>query len=592
MAAFRHQATARRVARDGGGRAAAPRAADESLMRGAPVAAAMAYPGASPDAESAPAAARLLRSSGARLADAYARIARAVEAYPLERIALGAILVGVLLRLAVPFLMDFRSDGDTYVAMGHAWLQHRAFLMPWGDVTTWAPASPEPSHHYPPAYPFFLGLVFLVFGYGLWQAKWAAVVVSLAALGAAFATTKDLYGKRAALLVTGLLALEPHLLWVTGTGFSENMVLLFFALTMWAILRGLVDERFIVLAGLFAGLAYLSRSSVGYFFFVAGIGGFLWRFYYQRWRLFTNVWYMGAVAVFGSIVLAWAARNVSLFGYAREVIPVPFVGGVAVDMPQWETSSYVKWVQNWAWQHPEDWLYALRKKLPLFLLFFAWWALPFLPETLRGLRRAREEHTSALVLSVFLVWLLAWAISAMFWTYERSWIYWLDNHRYVLIGLLPLGWLVLREARTDRASFRLRYGLLAVGLLAMCAATVLSPVKFTDLRAAEALDPHLMPGDEIAVDGGTIKYAFYAYLSDPSEVTIYGCEMEPPECAREGRSPHFIVSLQASSYDGYVLMGTYSQRFWNGGVMTAWLLAREDVQQERGLFTGAVEARS
>lgn len=524
------------------------------------------------------------RLAAARIRAAYSRLAEGVEAMDLTRFAMAAVFVGVALRLLAPFFMDFRSDGDTYVAMGHAWMTRHEFLLPWGDVTTWGDTPPGYSHHYPPAYPFFLGVVFTLFGFGLVQAKAAAVVVSLAALAAVYFTTRNLYGARIAALMTGLLAVEPHLIWVTGTGFSENMVLLFFTLTMWAILRGLEDERFIVFAGLFAGLAYLSRSSVGYFFVVAGIGGFLWRFAYQRWRLFTNKWYMLAVAVFGAIVLSWAGRNVSLFGWHLETFHLPFVGAFTLEMPQWQTSSYVDYVQRHAFSNRDLWLHALWKKLPLFLAFGAWYAVPMLPETWRGVKRAREEHTSALVLSAFLVWVLAWIISAMFWTYEKSWIYWLDNHRYVVIGLLPLGWLILREAKPARAAFRLRYALLVLSLLAMCGAALLSPVKFADLRAAEALDAHLMPGDEVAVDGNTIKYAFYAYLSHPEQIRIYGCVAEPPACATDDLSPEFILSLQSDKYDGYSLIGTFRQTYWNQGVMTAWLLARDDVTTERGLL--------
>jgi 4-amino-4-deoxy-L-arabinose transferase-like glycosyltransferase len=174
------------------------------------------------------------------------RVIEVAEGYPLERIGLAALAAGVLLRLAAPFLMDFRSDGDTYTAMGHAWMMRHEFLMPYGDVTTWGPLPPGYSNHYPPAYPFYLGVVFSIFGFGLWQAKWAAVVVAVAALVVVYYTTRDLYGKTAAALAAGLMGLEPHLLWVTGAGFSENMVLLFFALTLWAIVRPLKDDRYIV----------------------------------------------------------------------------------------------------------------------------------------------------------------------------------------------------------------------------------------------------------------------------------------------------------------------------------------------------------
>lgn len=517
------------------------------------------------------------------------RAVEAMETYPLERIGLAALAAGIVLRLVAPFFMDLRSDGDTYSAMGHAWMLRHEFLMPYGDVTTWAPMPPGYSNHYPPAYPFYLGVVYSLFGFGLWQTKWAAVVVAIAALGVVYWTSRDLYGRTAGALAAGLLALEPHLLWVTGAGFSENMVLLFFALTMWAIVRSLKDDRYIVLAGLFAALAYLSRASVGYFFVVAGAGGFFWRFYYRRWALFRNVWYMIAIVLFAGVMFAWATRNVLLFGWVQETFTV-FGREILVDVPLWETSSYTRYVQNLALEKPDLWQKALVAKIPFFFAFLLWYALPFLPESWKATKRVREEETSALWLSVFLVWVIAWVIASMFWVFEQSSLYWLDNHRYIVIGLLPLGWLVLREARMERASFRWRYALMLASLFAACAATLLSPVKFADLRAGEHMDPHLLPGDEVAVDGGTIKYAFYAYLTHPEDIQIYGW-------GTEGYTPEFIVSLKTQydpstnswpcqPYDGYTLVAEYRQTYWNGGVMSGCLHALPDVVASRGIETG------
>jgi Dolichyl-phosphate-mannose-protein mannosyltransferase len=541
----------------------------------------MAFPAA--DAPTSPAPGALARW--------WARLVAAVEAYPVERIGLAAVAAGVVLRLAAPFFMDFRSDGDTYVAMGHAWMLHHAFLMPYGDVTTWGPTGPQYSNHYPPAYPFYLGLVFSAFGFGLWQAKMAAVAMALAALLVAYVCTRDLYGADVAALVTGLLALEPHLVWVAGTGFSENMVLLFFTLTMWAIVRSLRDDRYIVLAGLFAGLAYLSKSSVGYFFVIAGGGGFLWRFWYRRWKLFTNFWYMMAIGVFLAIALWWAARNVALFGSTQQTLHV--LGRTLIaQVPNWETSSYVRYVQGYALDHPDLWRTALLAKIPFFAVFLLWYALPFLPESWAATKKIRDEETSALWLSVFLVWVTGWVIASMFWTFEKSSLYWFDNHRYTVIGLLPLGWLLLREADLARFSTRLRYVLLALSLFAACGAVLLSPAKFSDLHAAEALDPYLRPGDEVGLGGGTIKYAFYAYLTHPEQIQVYGCQQPaptPPGC-EPGRHPAFILTLNDDTYGpDYQQVGVFRQTYWNGGIMTAKLWARTDVIDARHVPTDMVD---
>ncbi len=60
-------------------------------------------------------------------------------------------------------------------------------------------------------------------------------------------------------------------------GFAEALVAMLFVLTVWAILKSLKRTRYIVWAGLFAGLGFLAKASLGYFFF-AGLAGLLWRF--------------------------------------------------------------------------------------------------------------------------------------------------------------------------------------------------------------------------------------------------------------------------------------------------------------------------
>src|SRR5581483_11324367 len=111
-------------------------------------------------------------------------------------------------------------------------------------------------------------------------------------------------------------------------------------------------------------------------------------------------------------------------------------------------------------------------KIPFFGVFLLWYVLPFLPESWPATKRIREEETSALCLSVFLVWVTGWVIASMFWTFEKSSLYWFDNHRYTVIGLLPLGWLLLREADLRRASTRFRYALLLLSLFAACGAVL------------------------------------------------------------------------------------------------------------------------
>ena len=116
------------------------------------------------------------------------------------------------------------------------------------------------------------------------QAKAAILALSFGALGAVYAATRNLYGADRAVLVTGIIALEPSLVWVTGIGLSENFTLLFSTLTLWAFLRSLEDTRYILLAGIFWTVVYLARSSAGAFGVVPAVAGAWWWWKFRGWR--------------------------------------------------------------------------------------------------------------------------------------------------------------------------------------------------------------------------------------------------------------------------------------------------------------------
>ncbi len=481
----------------------------------------------------------------------------------LVRLGIAAIVLGVLFRIASLLLMDLHQDGAAYLAMGRAWMETHTLLMPTGDVYTRDP-TPVFSHHFPPAFPVVLGAAFTLFGYGLLQARLVYLALSLAALAAIYLTTRDLYGKLPALLVTGLLALEPHLVWATGTGFSENLSVLLFVLTMWAIVRSLKDERFILLAGLFAGLAYLSRASMGSFFFVAGFGGLAWRLWFKGWRLFTDPWYLGAIAIFGSIVGGWALRNVTLFGW-----------------PHWETSEYVSILTDKALANPGALAKALAAKLPLFLLFLVPYVVPFFAETKAGLARWREEETSALLLSVALAWVLAWLIASTFWVYEQTPLWWLDNHRYVLIGIIPLAWLLLRDARPSSATV-MKYGTLFVALLLVCGVVLAYPNKYPENAAGQWMAPYVHAGDEIAVTGNIARYAIHPYLAQPDAVQVYHIPVPA------NHTPTWLVSINspAGSTANYTLVATFRQTYLNDPPDVIRVYVEHALVAERGIPTG------
>ena len=482
----------------------------------------------------------------------------------LARLAVVVLVAGLALRALAPFAMDVWEDGGEYVAMGHAWAREGAFVLPYGEDR--GPSSPtgEPghSHHYPPMWPLLLGLVYRAAGFGLAQTKVALALASLATVAVVHLATRDLYGPRVALMTSALVAVEPHLVWATGRGYSENLALAFFALTLWAILRSLRDERFVVLAGLFAALAYLTRSSMGPFFLVAGFAGLAWRLRHRgAARTFGSRHYLAAAGVFGAGVGAWSWRNLSLFGW-----------------PHWQTSAYLQHATSYALAHPALLLQGLALKGLFFGGLLALYALPFLPQLREAWRRRGEEDASALLLALGLVFLLAWWLTALLWPLEShvSWLF-PEHHRYVVVALVPLAWLALRGMRPDREAL-LRWGAAAVVLLLASTAVTLGPMRDSEARAAEWLRPHLREGDRVGL-WFLSTYEPYPFLAGTG-VTLYQRHMVD--------EPEFVLARVPHEEEGYVVVAQVHQNVLLKEDRPAFVLAREDVAQARGLPQGVI----
>lgn len=495
----------------------------------------------------------------------------------LLKLAYAAIALGVLARLAMPFVSDLYQDGATFVAMGDAWSQSHELLMPHGDVGT-SDTTPAPSQHYPPGYPVYLGLFFSVAGYGLMQAKLASLLVSLLAVGAVWWATRDLYGDLAGAMAAGLVALEPHLLWVTGTGFTENLTLVFFAATAWAAVKSLRDDRYVLLVALFGGLVYLTRVStagVGWFLAVAGLGALGWGVYHKRGAILRSPWYLGALGVFLAVFLLWAWRNAQAFGDAASASPL----------------------RTLALADPLGAYKAVMGKLVLFLLFLAFYAAFFAPDLRASLRRLREKETAVLWLLFAVVFLLGVIISGLYWLTDQGPFWWLDNHRYLIVGLVPLAWLFLRDLKPDRAAV-MKYGAMAAAFLLVGGVVLLNPVRNPESRAGEWMSPYLVPGDNVYL-GKISKYSLYPYVDEPQDVNFTIFRLSGPRLVIDGPPPTWFVTNQANlSLGGYTKVAEFRQNYlrdallWGDEAATEVITRvylRSDLVGARNVPTGVEE---
>ncbi|MEA3204022.1 MAG: hypothetical protein QOI63_1702, partial [Thermoplasmata archaeon] len=405
-----------------------------------------------------------------------------------------AIAVGVALRVASYWWTPLGVDAFVYSVMGNQLLHTGSFTMPWGDVHTYMTA-PVPSHHYPPLYPVYLAGFFKVLGFSQSTVHVASIVSSLAALLVTWLCTRDLYGPRKALVVTAAIALSPVFVQNTGQGYSENLVLLLFVATLWAILKSLDRPWYILPAGILAGLGYLTKSSMGYFFIIAGLGGLAWRLYWKGWKVLRDPAYLAAIASFGLLVAGWAIRNYLLFG-------------------SWETSHHISAAYRHALAHPLQWGF-------LALVTFVFYAtvgyllylslLPWLPK-LAKMPKLDSEHDSGLWLALGLPLLLTAAIDAALWLTERE--FFVNNVRYIGFVAVPAAWLLLRHLDARQRSVRL--AAVATFLLLLAGSAFFAKPTASSIQAiADDLAPRYAADESVGFVDTNVHgvYRFYFQLT-------------------------------------------------------------------------------
>lgn len=337
---------------------------------------------------------------------------------------------------------DWMHDGLLYQQMGQSWLVNREFIV--DGVYT---------HHFAPVYPIYLSLFYIVLPVHLGTQVAVEIIFSLSITGV-FIATKKLYGAIPALISTGLVITIPTFLFSTSRNYSEPMVLILYTLTIFFILESLKPEKGnrIILAGLLAALGFLTKASLGYFFILTGVAGFLWRFYYMKWRVFKNRNYLAAIGVFLTLVLAWTARNIALFWDGT------FLGLFSAAQPSQYLNDAVihAFTKDFGGFLVEFWFFAA---LSAFFLAPYVWVLS--PHVKKALGKIRDERISCLLLAITLPILIGLAMGAVDFIYENEWMphYWITYYpvsqvhyltstliRYLFIAIVPLSWLAYEVA--------------------------------------------------------------------------------------------------------------------------------------------------
>ncbi|MFI5184581.1 MAG: ArnT family glycosyltransferase [Vicinamibacteria bacterium] len=188
----------------------------------------------------------------------------------------------------------------------HTWTTWGAEVLPSGDVGF----SPLRFRliFYPPAYPYFIGVTYTVFG-SLMAVKVCQALVSAALIPAVGLLGRRTFGPPSGIAAATIVAFYPDLIWFSTHFWSETLFMVFL---WWSFERLLAADagrpRDAVAAGLLWGLATLTRETILYFLPVAA----LW----LAWRSGRPGVARGATLLLTAslVIVPWTARNWVVYG--------------------------------------------------------------------------------------------------------------------------------------------------------------------------------------------------------------------------------------------------------------------------------------
>ena len=180
---------------------------------------------------------------------------------------------------------------------------------------------------YPPLYPYFIAILYRVFG-TLAAVQWAQAALGSLLVPAVGRVGERAFGRRAGLLAAGIVVVYPDIVWFSVRFWSETLFMVFL---WWALERTLRADaarsaRVAAVAGLLFGLAALTRELALYLAPIAA----LWLLRpgpEGRWRPSPQALRNVAALVIGLVlcVAPWTLRNALVF---KAFIPVSTMGGL------------------------------------------------------------------------------------------------------------------------------------------------------------------------------------------------------------------------------------------------------------------------
>jgi len=243
-----------------------------------------------------------------------------------------ALVLRVIYVLSVPVEFISKWESDAYVYKGLA-----VNLL---STHIYGRIAGIPDAQDPPLYPFFLGLIYMIFGGG--ELSIVAVRLIQALLGSfvcviIFPIAKEIFDEKVAILSSVIVALHPALIAYTSMHLTETLYIFLLSLFVLYMLKSYLELSFVnvLVCGLLLGICVLTREVLLLFpFFLIG-GLFILGYKFRQVVKYAAIILVGMTVTMGP----WTMRNFIKF---HKFIPVTEGGGQVI-----YASNYIPEGEKW-----------------------------------------------------------------------------------------------------------------------------------------------------------------------------------------------------------------------------------------------------
>lgn len=219
------------------------------------------------------------------------------------------LAAALLLRLAVLFsFQPWEPQTQNEVVLRYDAVQYNSLAI---SLTE---GSYQGNAFWAPGFPFFVSIVYLIFGIKPWAVLLLFCFIGLASVIMVERIGTRFFGEKTGLLAALLMALEPHQIMYSQMFYTETLFIPILLVAAYRFLLFLDDEKIknLLFSAFFLGLAVYIRPAANYLFFAWAI--VLMYHFGRKWQTGLQ-----RVLVYGGVLLLvmspWLIRNYALYGY-------------------------------------------------------------------------------------------------------------------------------------------------------------------------------------------------------------------------------------------------------------------------------------